>query len=148
MFFKLLPLGIKAPTFSLPDAQGTLISLSDFIGQAVVLIFYPADFTPGCTGQLCMYRDASALLAEAGMRVLAINPGSAESHQKFMQTHQLPFPLLEDKGFTVAKLYKATLIPGVIQNRVVYGIDANGLIQFAQVGNPTPEKVLTSLGLL
>jgi thioredoxin-dependent peroxiredoxin len=145
MLFKLLPVGAPAPDFTLPDSQGTPVSLASYRGRPVVIIFYPADFTPGCTGQLCMFRDAAEQLADEGMVVLAINPGSPQSHQKFADAHQLPFPLLSDKGMTVAKAYKASLIPGLLQNRVVYGLDAQGKVCFAQVGNPDVTKVMAAL---
>ena len=145
MIFNLLSTGSHAPDFSLPDQQGNLVNLSDFLGKPLVIIFYPADFTPGCTGQLCMFRDAAEQLADAGMAVVAINPGSTQSHHKFAESYQLPFPLLSDKGMAVAKAYKATLIPGLLQNRVVYGLDAEGKIRFAKIGNPDAQTVMTAL---
>jgi thioredoxin-dependent peroxiredoxin len=144
--FNLLPLGEAAPPFTLTEGHtGLSYALTQAVGKSLILIFYPADFTPGCTQQLCMFRDAEAVLAAQGCEVWGINPGGASSHQAFAEKHGLKFPLLSDPGMKVAKLYKAQLIPGLLQNRVVYGIDAQSVIRFAEVGNPTPEVILQAL---
>jgi peroxiredoxin len=146
MWFSLLGVESQAPDFTLQAASGETVTLSAFRGtQAVVLIFYPANFTPGCTSQLCMFRDAYAELSQSGVQVLGINPGKPDDHAAFASAQNLPFPLLSDPGMRVSRQYKAVLIPGLLQNRVVYGIDTAGAIRFAAVGNPPVQQVLAAL---
>jgi thioredoxin-dependent peroxiredoxin len=139
--FNLLPIGSPAPLFALPNQNNNVVSLQAMQGKPVVLVFYPANFTPGCTSQLCSFRDDIADLTQAGFVVLGINPAKQASHKRFADAHQLPFDLLSDAGMAVSKQYKAVLIPGVVQNRVVYGLDAQGIIRFAQLGDPKPAAV-------
>jgi thioredoxin-dependent peroxiredoxin len=147
MFFNtLLTLGSEAPLFSLIDQQGETVYLEKFRGQKqVVLVFYPADFTPVCTQQLCMFRDSYESLSLNNIAVLGINPGEWTQHQKFAEQHQLPFPLLYDPRGKVAKLYNASIIPGILIQRCVYGIDLNGKIVFAKKGNPSAQSVFQTL---
>jgi thioredoxin-dependent peroxiredoxin len=144
-WFKLLSIGQPAPQFCLNDANGNAHNLLDYRGKPVILVFYPANFTPGCTGQLCMFRDAFDALTDQGVIVLGINPGKAQSHKQFADKLNLNFPLLCDEGMTVAKAYKVTLIPGLLQNRAVYGLTAQGVICFAEFGDPAAAKVMTAL---
>ena len=96
--------GDMAPDFELPSTDGPQ-RLSSYRGQVVVLAFYPGDFTPVCTKQLCSYRDAFAGLSETGAKVLAISTDSMESHERFKKEKNLPFPLLSDEKGEVAKAY-------------------------------------------
>jgi peroxiredoxin Q/BCP len=100
-----LNVGDRAPDFSLPDAQGTVISLADFQGKCVVLYFYPRDNTPGCTTQACSFRDSYASFQANGMVVLGVSTDDAKSHTKFATKFNLPFPLLIDEAGTVAAAY-------------------------------------------
>ncbi len=143
-----LPIGSVAPDFSLPNQEGQTIRLSDFKGkQAVVLIFYPADQTPGCTIQLCSARDNSAEYEAAGIAVFGVNPGSAESHQRFIDKHDLTMPLLVDRGLQVAARYQAVMGFGLIKlvNRTVIGIDINGRIAFYKRGMPSTREILANM---
>jgi peroxiredoxin Q/BCP len=143
LFDSPLAVGTEAPDFSLSNENGKTVRLSDFRGQShVLLVFYPGDNTNVCTKQLCEFRDEWDRILAKGAVVLGINPQSAESHRKFIQKQQYPFPLLVDKGKEVAKLYHAG---GFIVRRTVYLIDKNGIIRFAERGKPAPERVLASI---
>ncbi len=100
--------GQPAPPFSLPTQTGdTPVSLSDFAGRIVVLYFYPADDTPGCTTESCAFRDLSAEFDAAGAVILGISPDDVASHGAFATKYRLPFPLLADTDHAVAETYGA-----------------------------------------
>ncbi len=107
--------GMPAPDFETVDDQGRPVRLSDFRGRKVVLYFYPKDDTPGCTTQACSFRDNHAVLQEKGAVVLGVSPDGVESHRKFKEKHNLPFPLLVDPDHRIAELY------GVWGERSLYG---------------------------
>lgn len=107
-----------------------------------MLVFYPIDETPGCKAQLCALRDHWHGFTRRGVIVLGINPGDAGSHSRFKQRHGFPFPLLVDRGKTVASLYKSG---GLIIRRTVYAIAPDGRIAFAERGAPVPERILAAL---
>ncbi len=141
LFSDPLPPGTKAPGFSLPDQSGRTVTLSDWLGKRVVLVFYPGDDTPGCTKQLCEFRDDWSKARAAGVQVFGINPQSAAAHQKFRDKYKFPFPLLVDRGQKVAELYRAN---GLFVKRTVYLIDGAGVIRFARRGMPKPSEVLAA----
>lgn len=97
--------GDRAPDFTLPDAEGNLITLSELRGQKVVLYFYPRDNTPGCTKEACGFRDLYNEYVENNVIILGVSADDPASHTKFMKKYQLPFPLLVDEGGKVASLY-------------------------------------------
>ena len=99
--------GDKAPAFSLPDADGNKVSLADYKGRRVVVYFYPAASTPGCTKQACDFRDSLAELNEAGLDVLGISPDKPEKLAKFRDNEKLTFPLLSDPDRKVLTAYGA-----------------------------------------
>ncbi len=99
--------GAEAPEFALQDADGKTWRLSDLRGKKVILYFYPADDTPGCTTQACDFRDASETLDTAGYTVLGVSPQGAESHARFRDKHSLNFPLLVDSDHAAASAYGA-----------------------------------------
>jgi peroxiredoxin Q/BCP len=101
-----LPSGIPAPNFELLDDANILRKLSDFSGNNVVLYFYPADDTPGCTKEACNFRDDYSAYKSSGVVVLGVSPDSVSSHVKFKQKYQLPFPLLADEGHKVCDAYQ------------------------------------------
>jgi len=139
LFSDPLAVGVKAPDFSLPDELGHLVTLSKLRGKRVVLVFYPGDDTPGCTKQLCEFRDSWNDVKSAGVEVYGVNPQSATKHEKFKTKYHFPFPLLVDSGQKVAALYNAN---GLIVKRTVYGIDRDGVIRFSRRGKPVPAEVL------
>jgi peroxiredoxin Q/BCP len=100
-----LPAGIPAPDFELPDDTNVARKLSDFRGKNVVLYFYPADDTPGCTKEACNFRDDYSAYDSGSIIILGVSPDTVKSHVKFKQKFQLPFPLLADEGHTVCDLY-------------------------------------------
>jgi thioredoxin-dependent peroxiredoxin len=136
-----LSVGTFAPDFSLGDDSGLVVKLSALRGRNVVLVFYPGDDTPGCTRQLCQFRDSWEAAHERGVEVFGVNPQSAAKHARFRSKFQFPFPLLVDKGRYVAKLYNAN---GLIVKRTVYLIGPDGAIRFARRGMPPPAEVLAA----
>jgi peroxiredoxin Q/BCP len=130
--------GDKAPAFSLPDADGKKVSLADFKGRRLVVYFYPAASTPGCTKQACDFRDNLHDLGEAGIDVVGISPDKPEKLAKFRDAEGLTFPLLSDPerkvltawgAFGEKKMYGKT-VTGVIRSTFV--VDEKGKIAVAQ----------------
>lgn len=119
--------GRQAPGFTLPDGEGNMVSLADFRGEKVLLIFYPGDDTPVCTAQLCDYRNNVMAFTSRGIRVVGISADSPESHQRFAEKHELPFLLLSDREKSVAKAYDALGFLGMSQRAYVL-IDEQGTI--------------------
>ena len=123
--------GKKAPDFTLEDAAGKKVSLSDFKGKDVVVYFYPKDDTPGCTKEACGFRDHWKELQRAGVVVLGISGDAPASHQQFIAKYKLPFPLLSDPGKKVMaawgawgeKMNYGKRIMGVIRSTVWIGSD-------------------------
>jgi peroxiredoxin Q/BCP len=97
--------GIPAPDFTLLDDTGTPRKLSDYRGKNVVLYFYPADDTPGCTKEACNFRDDYSAYEKADVVILGVSPDSVKSHVKFKKKFGLQFPLLADEGHKVCDLY-------------------------------------------
>lgn len=122
--------GDTAPDFTLTSQNGSQVSLKDFRGRPVVLYFYPADDTPGCTAESCAFRDQYEVFTSAGAEVIGVSGDSPESHQKFAAKHNLPFILLSDKGNKVRGEYGAKAMFGLFPGRVTYVIDGNGVIQY------------------
>jgi thioredoxin-dependent peroxiredoxin len=102
-----LEAGAQAPTFTLPDQDGNPVSLDDFKGGKVLVYFYPADDTPGCTKEACQFNDNLAAFREAGVPVIGISPDNAASHQRFRNRYGLRFPLLTDADHTVMDAWGA-----------------------------------------
>lgn len=111
----MLSVGTKIRDFSLPDADHTIHRLSDYLGQKVVIYFYPKDDTPGCTTQACAFRDAYDGFKQAGIKVIGISKDSPESHKMFIDKYQLPFLLLSDENVEVAEYF------GVWVEKSMYG---------------------------
>ncbi len=132
--------GDAAPDFTLPDADGHEVALSSLRGQRVIIYFYPAAMTPGCTKQACDFRDSKQDLSDAGYAVLGISPDKPAKLAKFRERDGLTFPLLSDPGLEVLKAYGAygekmlygKTTVGVIRSTFV--IDADGKIERALYG--------------
>jgi len=130
--------GDEAPAFTLPDADGKDVSLSDFRGRKVVVYFYPAAMTPGCTKQACDFRDNLAELSDAGFVVLGISPDKPAQLAKFRDRDALTFPLLSDQSRSVLTAYGAfgektmygKTVTGVIRSTFV--VDEDGRVETAQ----------------
>jgi peroxiredoxin Q/BCP len=126
---KLAP-GATAPGFTLPDQDGKLVSLADFAGRkVVVLYFYPKDETPGCTKESCAFRDAYEELKDAGAEVIGVSSDSPESHKRFAARHRLPFTLLSDAKGTLRKAYGVPATLGLLPGRVSFVIDREGVVR-------------------
>ena len=141
LFSDPLPVGSKAPEFSLPDETGAPVTLSSLRGKNVLLVFYPGDDTSTCTQQLCEFRDRWEQAKERNVAVYGVNPQGAGKHRKFRVKYNFPFPLLVDEGQKMGKLYHAS---GFIVKRTVYLIGPDGTILYAKRGKPDPEEVLTA----
>jgi peroxiredoxin Q/BCP len=124
-----LQVGDKAPDFTLPDQSGAPVTLSDRLGEkVVVLYFYPKDNTRGCTAEACSFRDSYESFTDAGAVVIGVSSDSVESHEKFAGRHELPFTLLSDGDRAVRKQYGATTL-GVVPGRITYVIDKEGVVR-------------------
>lgn len=129
-----LQVGDRSPSFALPDAEGTLVSLADYAGRRVVVYFYPAALTPGCTTQAVDFTAAAAEFAAAGYDVLGISPDDPAKLQKFRAKESLTVTLLADPGRSVLEAYGAwgtkmlygKEITGVIRSTFVVDVDAAG----------------------
>ena len=123
----MLEAGTKAPAFTLPDKDGSPVSLSDFAGKKVVLYFYPKDNTPGCTRQACAFAAAYGEFERLGVPVIGVSKDSAASHQKFADKHGLPFILLSDPELAAIQAY------GVWQEKKLYGKVSMGVVRTTYV---------------
>ena len=99
--------GAQAPAFTLPDQDGNPVSLDDFKGGKVLVYFYPADDTPGCTKEACQFNDNLAGFQAAGVPVVGVSPDNATSHQRFRNKYGLQFPLLTDADHAVMDAWGA-----------------------------------------
>jgi peroxiredoxin Q/BCP len=115
--------GDQAPDFTLPDADGRQVRLSALRGQRVIIYFYPAAMTPGCTKEACDFRDSRQDLSDAGFAVLGISPDSPAKLAKFAEREGLTFPLLSDPDKTVLKAY------GAYGEKMLYGKKSVGVIR-------------------
>lgn len=126
----MLKAGERAPEFTLPDETSTDRSLTELLSSgAIVLYFYPADFTPGCTRQACVLRDLHTEIESAGLRVVGISPQSPASHAKFRAKYQLPFVLLSDQHKAVIKMYGVDGPLGLGVRRASYLVDGGRRIR-------------------
>ena len=152
----MLEVGIKAPDFALPDQNGTIHKLSDYIGKKVILYFYPKDNTAGCTKQACGFSERYPQFMEKGAVILGVSKDSVASHKKFEEKYGLAFPLLSDPERNVIETYdvwkekknygKVTM--GVV--RTTYLIDEQGMIIRANdkvKAAEDAEKMLTEISL-
>ena len=133
-----LKVGSVAPDFTLPSQSGEMVSLEDFLGhKPVVLFFYPKDNSPGCTKQVCAFRDDYEEFGKLDAEVIGISSDPVESHRGFAAKHRLPFTLVSDEGGKVRKLYGVPNTLGLFPGRVTYVIDKKGVVRHifsSQVG--------------
>ncbi|PYI39642.1 thioredoxin-dependent thiol peroxidase [Arthrobacter psychrolactophilus] len=130
--------GDVAPAFSLPNATGGTTSLADFAGRNLIVFFYPAAMTPGCTKQACDFRDSMAFLQAAGYAVVGISPDPVAKLEKFLARDELSYPLLSDEDHAVALAYAAwgekknygKVYEGLIRSTIV--IDGAAKVAVAQ----------------
>ena len=147
--------GDKAPAFTLPDQDGTKVSLRDFAGQPVVVYFYPADDTPGCTKEACQFNDNLRAFSRSGAAVVGISPDGPDKHVAFRKKYGLRFPLLSDTTHAVMERYGAwgekTLYGkksvGVIRSTFLVGADGKVRRAWYHVkADGHADKVLAELG--
>jgi thioredoxin-dependent peroxiredoxin len=132
----MLPLGGRAPEFTLPDQDEQNVSLSNLLRRgSLVLYFYPADFTPGCTREACVMRDLHAEIEQAGLNVAGGSPQTPASHRRFRDKYQLPFTLLSDVDRTVISMYDVRGPFGFGVRRGTYLIDQARYIRAAVLAN-------------
>ena len=122
--------GDEAPDFSLPDTDGQSVSLSALRGQQVIIYFYPAAMTPGCTKEACDFRDNLGVLTTAGLTVLGISKDAPGKLAKFRDKEGLNFPLLSDPGLDVHRAY------GAYGEKTMYGKKTVGVIRSTFVIDP------------
>jgi thioredoxin-dependent peroxiredoxin len=115
--------GDTAPDFTLPDAQGNAVSLSSLRGKRVIIYFYPAAMTPGCTKEACDFRDSLSSLAASGFAVIGISPDGPAKLAKFAERDGLTFPLLSDPDHKVLDAY------GAYGEKMLYGKKSVGVIR-------------------
>jgi len=128
----MLKTGAKAPEFVLPNENGEEVSLTDILESGpIILYFYPADFTPGCTKEACSIRDMHDDILSVGLKVVGISPQDAASHIKFKDKHKLPFMLLSDTDKVAIKMYDVDGPFGVGVRRATYLISQGAKIQSA-----------------
>jgi peroxiredoxin Q/BCP len=140
-----LTIGTQAPDFDLPASGGQQIKLSDFAGKNLVIVFYPKDQTPGCTRQFCALRDDLSDFEAANTAIIGSNPGSRESHERFIAAQSYPFPILVDADRQMAQAYHALKEDGKGIARTVYIIDASGVIRYAKAGLPPDSELLEAI---
>lgn len=119
----MLEAGMKAPGFTLPDKDGKMVSLSDFLGKKVIVYFYPKDLTSGCTKQACAFGAFYGEFKKLGVEVIGISKDSSASHTKFADKYSLPFILLSDEKLEAIEPY------GVWQEKSMYGKKYMGVVR-------------------
>lgn len=124
--------GDVAPDFDLEDDRGERVRLRDVLDRGpAVVYFYPSDFTPVCTREACMFKEAHAELARRGVQVVGISPQDRASHAKFREAHGLPFSLLCDPAWTTIGAWGARGPLGLVVRRITYAVGRDGKVQDA-----------------
>ena len=126
-----LAVGDKAPAFTLPDDQGNKVKLSSFKGRRVIVYFYPAALTPGCTKQACDFTENLELFNDAGIDILAISPDKVEKLARFREKESLTIPLLSDVEKSTLEAY------GAYGEKTLYGKKVIGVIRSTFIVGPT-----------
>ena len=148
----MIEVGQKAPDFKLPDHDGNDVTLADFAGKRLLLVFYPLDFSPVCTDQLTLYREIAPQLDEAGVEMVGISVDSAFAHAAFREKLGVDTVLLADfepKG-AVASAYGAYIEGAGIASRALVLIDADGVIEWTYetdtpADTPPPSLILDAI---
>ena len=132
----MLEAGARAPDFILKDQDENDVSLSDLLqGGPLILYFYPADFTPGCTKEACSIRDIHDDIKSVGLQVAGVSPQDADSHRRFREKHDLPFVLLSDEEKVAIKMYDVDGPFGVGVRRATFLISQDRIIKDAMMAD-------------
>jgi len=132
----MLPLGGRAPEFTLPDHDEQSISLSNLLRSGpLILYFYPADFTPGCTREACLMRDLHGEIKQAGLNLAGVSPQKPDTHRRFRDKYQLSYTLLSDVDKFVISMYDVRGPLGLGVRRATYLIDQARYIRAAVLAN-------------
>ena len=126
---KPIELGEKAPLIALTDQNGVERRSDQLQGKPLVLFFYPKDDTPGCTAEACAFRDNHAALESLGAQVWGVSGDDAGSHGRFATRHQLPYPLLVDRGNALRQAFGVPKALLLLPGRVTYVIDGEGVVR-------------------
>jgi peroxiredoxin Q/BCP len=122
--------GSVAPDFTLPSQAGEMVSLEEYFGRKpVVLFFYPKDDSPGCTREVCAFREYFEEFGKLDAEVIGISSDSVESHKRFALEHDLSFTILSDEGGNIRRLYGVPKTFGLFPGRVTYVIDREGVVR-------------------
>ena len=124
-----LKVGDQVPDFSLSDQSGVIRTRKEFAGKPLVIFFYPKDDTPGCTVEVCGFRDKYDLFKILGAEVCGVSNGDESSHLGFYNKNQLQYPLLCDKNNSLRKTFGVRKFLGLVDGRVTYIIDSKGTIR-------------------
>ncbi len=128
----MLTIGARAPEFTLPDQDDRNVSLSNLLSKGPLLLyFYPADFTPGCTREACMFRDLHTEIVAAGLNVAGVSPQPPDRHREFRSRYKLPFVLLSDVEKFVVNMYDVNGPLGFGVRRATYLIDQARIVRSA-----------------
>lgn len=144
-----LSVGKSLPEFQLQDSYGETVTKEDLLGGPFVLYFYPKDNTPGCTQEACEFRDVMDSFEDMNILVLGVSPDSIESHQKFIEEHNLSFTLLSDPQFQLAKglgVVKEDGKPSIVRSTFIF--DEDGVIQWVESPVSIPghiQRVITAI---
>lgn len=137
----MLEVGTRAPDFKLSGNDGATHSLGDLLaGGSIILYFYPADFTPGCTKEACAIRDLHTDIQNTGLRVVGVSPQDTDSHQRFAERYDLPFLLLADDDKLVTKAYDLNGPLGIGTRRGTFLINRDQVIDAAVLADIRIEK--------
>ena len=132
----MLPLGGRAPEFTLPDQDDQSVSLSNLLRSGpLILYFYPADFTPGCTREACLMRDLHGEIEQAGLNLAGVSPQTPETHRRFRDKYRLQYMLLSDVEKFVIGMYDVRGPLGIGVRRATYLIDQARYIRAAVLAN-------------
>ena len=142
----LIEVGSDAPDFEVKTSTGQPFRLSDLRGNLrAMLVFYPNDFTPGCTDQLVEVRNNVEFIREVDTEPIGVNAGDAESHEKFRATYELPFDLLVDEDRTIATAYGSLKDDGSGTLRSVIVVGKNGKVIYSNTGAPAWQLVCNAI---
>jgi peroxiredoxin Q/BCP len=142
----MLAVGSRAPTLNAIDHRGKEVRSADVLGKGpLVVYFYPKDFTPGCTREACMFRDAYEELDGRGATIVGISMDDAASHTRFADRYNLPFSLVADPKFAIAREWGVARPLGLGAWRVTYVVDGQGVIRGAFHHEITMSKHVTEV---